>query len=131
MTSSPLYPQSNEFIEKSVQIVKNLLQKAEASGQDPYLRILAYRTTPVHNNLSSPAQLFNHREHRIERLCNGRVQRFQALEGHQDNCNSSTDRTEENSKQYDSRSPSELTTVTGARPTSNRISTTNQDSDSS
>ena len=37
MTSSPLYPQSNGFIERSVQTVKNLLRNAEASGQDPYL----------------------------------------------------------------------------------------------
>ena len=33
-TSSPLYPQSNGFVEQSVQTVKDL-QKAEALGQDP------------------------------------------------------------------------------------------------
>ena len=55
VTSSPLYPQSNGFVERSVQTVKNLLGKAEASGQDPYLALLTYRTTPVDSILPSPS----------------------------------------------------------------------------
>ena len=47
VTSSPLYPQSNGFVERSVQTVKNLLRKAEASWQDPYLQP---RTKPVETN---------------------------------------------------------------------------------
>ena len=42
MTSSPLYPQSNGFIDNSP--VMNLLGKAEASGKDPYLALLTYHT---------------------------------------------------------------------------------------
>ena len=41
VTRSPLYPQSKGFIELLVQTVKNLLRKAEATGQDPYLALLA------------------------------------------------------------------------------------------
>ena len=64
VTSSPLCPQSNGFKERSVQTVETLLQKAEASGQDPYLALLTYRTTPVDNNLPSPARLLNRRDYR-------------------------------------------------------------------
>ncbi|XP_041350869.1 uncharacterized protein K02A2.6-like [Gigantopelta aegis] len=63
VTSSPLYPQSNGFIERMVQTVKNLLKKSESSGQDPYLALLAYRTTPIDNKLAAPAKLLNNRDY--------------------------------------------------------------------
>ena len=68
-TSSPLNPQSNGFIKRSVQTVNNLLRKPEASGQDPYLALLTYRTTPVDSNLPSPAQLLNRRDYRTQLPC--------------------------------------------------------------
>ena len=46
-TSSPLYPRSNGFSERTVQTVKAILKKADASGEDPYLGLLMYRTTPI------------------------------------------------------------------------------------
>ena len=78
--SSPLYPQSNGFIERSVQTVKNHLRKAEALGQDPYLALLTYRTTPVDRNLLSPAQLPNHRDYHTQLPWSGRLQCTQAFD---------------------------------------------------
>ena len=56
VTSSPLYPQSNGMVERTVQTVKNLLKKAKENGDDPYLAILNFRTTPKQLE-RSPAQL--------------------------------------------------------------------------
>ena len=64
ITSSPLYPQSNGFAERMVQTVKNTLRKCEEEGEDPYLGILSYRTTPVDHQLKSPAELLNNRKFR-------------------------------------------------------------------
>lgn len=63
ITSSPLYPKSNRFIERMVQTVKNLWKKSETAGQDTcmymYLALLLYWTTPTDSDLPSPAKLLN------------------------------------------------------------------------
>ena len=46
-TSSPRNLRSNGQAESAVKIVKGLLTHAKFSGQDPYLALLAYRSTPV------------------------------------------------------------------------------------
>lgn len=61
ITSSPGYPQSNGLAERTVQTVKNILDKAKASGTNPLRAILEYRTTPV-DNLASPAELLMGRQ---------------------------------------------------------------------
>ena len=50
-TSSPRNPRSNGQAESAVKIVKGLLTRAKCSGQDPYLALLAYRSTPVDSHL--------------------------------------------------------------------------------
>lgn len=61
-TSSPRYPQSNGFIERYVQTVKNLIKKAIADNEDVHLSLLEYRNTPIEQGGLSPAQLlFNRR----------------------------------------------------------------------
>ena len=56
VTSSPYYPQANGLAEKSVQVIKHLLDKAQSDGKDPYISPLELRNTAV-DNLASPAQL--------------------------------------------------------------------------
>ncbi len=62
ITSSPMYPQSNESSERMVQTVKDILKKCDEEGSDPYLGLLSYRTTPVSHHLKSPSELLNHRK---------------------------------------------------------------------
>ena len=56
-TSSPRYPQSNGLAEKAVQTAKRIVMKATASGRDPYIALLEYRTTPISDCGKSSAQL--------------------------------------------------------------------------
>ncbi|KAK7111890.1 hypothetical protein V1264_011443 [Littorina saxatilis] len=59
-TSSPRYSQANGLAERSVQTMKDMLKKAQASGQDPYIALLQYRNTPFPDSFS-PAQLLMNR----------------------------------------------------------------------
>ena len=53
ITTSPYYSQSNGLAEKSVQLLKRVLNKVKP---DPYLGLLEYRNTAI-DNVGSPAQL--------------------------------------------------------------------------
>lgn len=66
VTSSPRYSQSMGFIEKYVQICKNVLKKAKKSNSDPYLAILEYRNTPIEGINLSPSQLLMGRRTRTQ-----------------------------------------------------------------
>ena len=57
LTSSPHYPKSNGFIERTVQTVKSALRKAKADSLDPELALLCRRSTPIDNKLPSPAEM--------------------------------------------------------------------------
>ena len=56
-TSSPHYLQSNGMSERTMQTIKNLLRKADDTGNDPYFALLEYRKTPITGMQESPAQL--------------------------------------------------------------------------
>ena len=55
VTSSPTYPQSNGMAERTVQTVKNLIKKTLQDGEDPYLALLNFRTSPTVDGGPSPA----------------------------------------------------------------------------
>lgn len=59
-----MYPQSNGSAGRMVQTIENILKKCDEEGDDPYLGLLSYRTTPVSRNLKSPAELLNNRKFR-------------------------------------------------------------------
>ena len=44
ITSSPKYPRGNSVDERSIQTLKNIMEKSN----DPYLGLLSHRTTPYH-----------------------------------------------------------------------------------
>ena len=56
-TSSPRNPRSNGQAEAAIKTVKGLLTHAKCSGQDPYLALLAYHSTPIDAHLHSPAEM--------------------------------------------------------------------------
>jgi transposase InsO family protein len=57
ITSSPHFPQSNGFVERQIQTVKRAFMKAKDSGTDMNAALLCIRTTPIDNQLPSPAEL--------------------------------------------------------------------------
>ena len=59
--SSPLYPQSNGLVERTIQTVKRTLKKAIKSSQDLSLALLALRTTPLPDAPSPATQLMGRR----------------------------------------------------------------------
>ena len=67
-TSSPEYPQSNGLAERTIQTVKKTLKKARCCSKDPYLALLALRTTPKANS-ESPAFILMKRNPRMLLPC--------------------------------------------------------------
>ena len=59
VTSSPHYHEGNGLAEKYVDIIKNQLQKALDSKEDPYKSMLIYQTTPLNSQLPSPMEMLN------------------------------------------------------------------------
>lgn len=64
ITSSPIYPKSNGFIERQVQTVKQALIKSKQDGSDPDLALLCLRTTPISTKIPSPSELITGRKPR-------------------------------------------------------------------
>ena len=58
--SSPVFPQSNGLVERTIQPVKNMLKAAAQTGVDPHMALLHLSNTPVTGVQCSPAQLMGH-----------------------------------------------------------------------
>ena len=57
-TSSPYHPKGHGFIERQVQTIKNLLNKCDKDGSDPYLALLLLKSTPLDSKTPSPAECY-------------------------------------------------------------------------
>ena len=64
MTQQGNFPQSNGQAQKTMQTVKSTLKKAMHCNEDQNLALLALCTTPVKNNIVSPAFLLMNRNPR-------------------------------------------------------------------
>ena len=62
VTSSPHFPQSNGFIERTIQTLKQVIKKARESDSDVHMALLTLRTTPIDNHLPSPAEILQGRK---------------------------------------------------------------------
>ena len=60
-TSSPNYPQSNGFIERQIQTVKRLMEKATSTGRSFQEALTSLRATPIAKGMPSPAEILHGR----------------------------------------------------------------------
>ena len=60
-TSSPNYPRSNGFIEREIQTVKRLLEKANSSGRSHQEALTGLRAQPLGDGLPSPSEILHGR----------------------------------------------------------------------
>ena len=60
-TSSPNYPQSNGFIERQIQTVKRLMEKATSTGRSFQEALTGLRATPITEGMPSPTEILHGR----------------------------------------------------------------------
>ena len=60
-TSSPNYPWSNGFIERQIQTMKRLIEKANSTGRSHQEALTSLRAQPLGDGLPSPAEILHRR----------------------------------------------------------------------
>ena len=60
-TSSPNYPRSNGFIERQIQTMKRLIEKANSSGRSHQEALTGLRAQPLGDSLPSPSEILHGR----------------------------------------------------------------------
>ena len=60
-TSSPNYPQSNGFIERQIQTMKRLIEKANSTGRSHQEALTGLRAQPLGDGLRSPSEILHGR----------------------------------------------------------------------
>ena len=60
-TSSPNYPRSNGFIERQIQTVKRLIEKANSTGRSHQETLTSLRAQPLGDGLPSPSEILHGR----------------------------------------------------------------------
>ena len=60
-TSSPNYPRSNGFIERQIQTMKRLIEKANSSGRSHQEALTGLRAQPLGDGLQSPSEILHRR----------------------------------------------------------------------
>ena len=60
-TSSPNYPRSNGFIERQIQTVKRLTEKANSSRRSHQEALTGFRAQPLGDGLPSPSEILHGR----------------------------------------------------------------------
>ena len=60
-TSSPNYPRSNGFIERQIQTVKRLIEKANSTGRSHQEALTGLRAQPLGDGLPSPSEILHGR----------------------------------------------------------------------
>ena len=61
ITSSPLYPKSNGFIERQIKTIKTALSTASSSGKSLDDLLMSLRSTPIGRHLPSPREILHNR----------------------------------------------------------------------
>ena len=68
VTSSPVYPQSNGFIERNIQTVKNTMKKCLESCTDMHMALLCLHATPITSDIPAPCMSLNNQMYKTNIL---------------------------------------------------------------
>ena len=111
ITSSPHYPQSNGFIERTIQTIKNTLKKCSESNADKDLALLCLRTTPISSTIPTPAELLYSRK-----LSSNLPAKINNKHGDKDQIYEQLEKRQERQKEYHDKTASDLPPLYKGQP---------------